>query len=410
MLKGLGPHEPPTPQYYKVACPQGHWLQGRRTDGYQALRCPTCGGGIFVLPLSPLPDPPPLATRSQSRAASAPMSDLDDGPIALSDPPSMAVDGPEIDWREPEEAVDRQFAEVEIPEPSPEPASPPAPRSPKSPTPARPRPVARREEPEDIEDEDDDEEEDDEGSPSIAAGGALWRRRHLILFVGVATVVVAAVGLNVRRQRLLEAPKIAEIGRTEGLQALDAGEFDRAKELLTRAALAVDALGGEFRDASEIRQGAREAEIYADLVPERLEAILDEARAANVDGWAGTFRRKYRGRAVAMDVLVTAEPADGRGYEIDYRVLTPGALEPVVARFDFKGFGLFERSKLKVGDRAIFGARLESLDRDQDAGPDGRKGWRITLMPESGVNLGHDKALDALGMPLNDVSDEGSAP
>ena len=37
-------------QTYSVACPEGHRLTGIRTEGYQALRCPTCGEGIFVLP------------------------------------------------------------------------------------------------------------------------------------------------------------------------------------------------------------------------------------------------------------------------------------------------------------------------------------------------------------------------
>ena len=91
-------------------------------------------------------------------------------------------------------------------------------------------------------------------------------------------------------------------------------------------------------------------------------------------------------------------------------MLTPGAVDPVVARFDLGGFRLFERSRLKVGDRAIFGARLEALERDPAPGPRATRGWRITLQPESGVNLTHEKALEALGMPLDDPRDEGGAP
>lgn len=424
MLKGLGPQEPPKPQYYKVACPEGHWLQGQRTDGYQALRCPSCGGGIFVLPRSPLPEPPALAPRGRPSRPSAPRPMLDEGPIALTDPPAPIDDGPEIEWEEPEEVAATPMAEVEVPEPEPGPPPPsiqrpstPRPRPARPPAPAKPRAVVRQAEPQDDEPEEAEDEPDDRPRIAVASRGGFWegvkRRRHLILFLAVATLVVGAIGLNVRRQRLQELPRVAELGRTEGLEALDSGEFDRAKELLTRAARAVEALGGEYRGAEvshEIRDGARQAEIFADLVPERLETILDEARAAPVDSWAGTFRSKYRGRTVALDVIVTALPDGGRGHEVDYRVLAPGAVDPVVARLDFSGFRLFERSPLKVGDRVIFGARLESLERDRDAEPGGRKGWRLTLQPDSGVNLTRVRALEALGMPIEDLRAEGGAP
>src|SRR5262245_60491207 len=89
MLQGIGPAEPPRPQTYAVACPEGHILRGYRTEGYQALRCPSCGEGIFVLPRSPLPEPPsPPSDRARRRAASpVGASSRDDEPISLSDPP-----------------------------------------------------------------------------------------------------------------------------------------------------------------------------------------------------------------------------------------------------------------------------------------------------------------------------------
>src|SRR5207253_3557871 len=69
MWRGWSPPEQAKPQYYSVACPEGHLLRGMRTEGYQALRCPECGQGIFVLPRSPLPDPPaPPAEHSRRRA------------------------------------------------------------------------------------------------------------------------------------------------------------------------------------------------------------------------------------------------------------------------------------------------------------------------------------------------------
>ncbi|MGZ3470353.1 MAG: hypothetical protein ACXWO1_11890, partial [Isosphaeraceae bacterium] len=54
LFKGLGTPSVAKVQYYSVVCPLGHRLRGQRTGGYQALRCPSCGEGIFVLPASPL--------------------------------------------------------------------------------------------------------------------------------------------------------------------------------------------------------------------------------------------------------------------------------------------------------------------------------------------------------------------
>lgn len=52
------------PQYYDVACPEGHRLSGERLETYQALRCPACGLGVFILPKSLLPEPPRPATKA----------------------------------------------------------------------------------------------------------------------------------------------------------------------------------------------------------------------------------------------------------------------------------------------------------------------------------------------------------
>jgi DNA-directed RNA polymerase subunit RPC12/RpoP len=92
-LQDLSTEQDQRVQYFNVACPSGHRIRGERTEGYQALRCPVCGDGIFVLPRSPLPEPVappsaapdrhPIATKAQYR---------DDGPIELADASHMAVD------------------------------------------------------------------------------------------------------------------------------------------------------------------------------------------------------------------------------------------------------------------------------------------------------------------------------
>src|SRR5438309_8062033 len=102
MLKGFGPTEPARPQYYNVACAAGHRLHGQRTEGYQALRCPECGEGIFVLPRSPLPEPPAPPTARTRSPVSGRSSAIDDAPIALTDPPApMGEPEAEVEWLDP---------------------------------------------------------------------------------------------------------------------------------------------------------------------------------------------------------------------------------------------------------------------------------------------------------------------
>src|SRR5262245_9793785 len=87
LVRGFTPPEPSGPQYDRVACPEGHVLRGLRNEGYQALRCPTCGEGVFVLPRSPLPEPPAVAPSPRPRRAVAQSPVQEDGPIPLTEAP-----------------------------------------------------------------------------------------------------------------------------------------------------------------------------------------------------------------------------------------------------------------------------------------------------------------------------------
>ena len=92
LIKGLGTPPVAKIQYYSVVCPLGHRLRGQRTGGYQALRCPSCGEGIFVLPASPLPEPVAPERSARSRPANIPAAEVDEGPIELKDPSQVTVD------------------------------------------------------------------------------------------------------------------------------------------------------------------------------------------------------------------------------------------------------------------------------------------------------------------------------
>lgn len=422
LLQGLTPPSPPKIQYYSVACPEGHRLRGERTEGYQALRCPTCGEGIFILPRSPLPEPISPESTREGRAAPLPADSERDGdqPVGLADPPSRAepeardstVDG-EIQWidqtpedteteagasRAPAGTVERSdfFDSLSVPDESPStlPAQEPRSKRKRPATRQAPRVASVRESDQLL------------VAPRFSLVGWAKRRRNPLIFLGVILIVAGTVGYRVWRSKLQDLPRIVEIGREQGLAALDAGDFDTAHQLLSAARRAVDTLGGAVEGAAEIRQGADEAAIYTTLTPELLERILVEASADQIE-WSARFDTHYKGRSILLDAVVEEAPdASGAGaYDLDYRILPNGEGNRPnlrVGRIDLTGFQLFEQSQPKPGDHVQFGARLASFTHDRE-----NKVWLVGLEPESGVFLTHAKALEAIGRPSADETAGG---
>ena len=116
--------------------------------------------------------------------------------------------------------------------------------------------------------------------------------------------------------------------RTEprAFQALEAGDFDKANQLLSAARSAVDGLGGAVEGADEIRQAADEAAIFVNLITQDLGELLDEAGRTDADSWASRFDSLYKGRSIFVDSIITAVP-DGTPssrYELLLRILPPG--------------------------------------------------------------------------------------
>jgi hypothetical protein len=219
------------------------------------------------------------------------------------------------------------------------------------------------------------------------------------LLLGVILVVAATVAIRSWRARRQDLPRIAELGRVEGLPALDDGKFDRAYQLLSEAKRAVIELGDEFQGASAIKQGADEAAIIKQLLPESLEELLDEAAQADPKDWPKRFNALYKGRSAILDTFVTAVPdrlGEGR-YVLEYQILPPGGdggPPRSVGRIDTTGFQLLDTIKPKVGDRLTIGVRLASFRFDAET-----EQWLAGLEPESGVIMTHMKALEALGWP-----------
>ncbi len=453
LFKGLATEPDVKVEHFNVRCVSGHRVRGERTEGYQALRCPACGEGVFVLPRSPLPYPP-TSKRGEGTRSGRPIERMvDEDPVELSDPASVSVDlggdehaaaDADIVW---DDALPEPTRDVEA-----KPAAParslisptgsvdlgvagppgaatgaaprakttpagggspggrpreqvPKHRSPSQAPARRPGSKAPRV----------DHSLRDPRSAAAHAGladgpdelvhevkpASRIRTLNRWLLVVVPIVVIATAAWSYRQRVRQGYPLIAEKGREEGIPALEAGEFDKAHQLLSAARKAVDALGGAIKDADEIRQAAMEAAIYVNLLPQDLGELLTEAaRADSADEWESRFNRLYKDRAVIVSSVVTAVP-DGSAsskYELALRILPPGesgnrdGSPDRVGEFDLKGFKLFELVGMPKDSVLTFGARLESFRFDTE-----KNTWFVRFAPDSGVIILHTKALDTLG-------------
>ena len=406
-FQGLAPSGESPSQPYRIVCHCGQKLSGDRTTSYQALRCPNCGGGLFVLPKSPLPEPAPASPGATDARAAAPRKSkrVDDAPVALRDfvakpEPSYPPADDEIQWDD-EIPADQAESDSEAPEPGEGKVDPVEAAMSETPGPATGK--GRRVRGTKPNDETIAPSKDRKSAPEpIVArqslGEFLAKNRNSVLLTLVAAVVFGTVALRVYRSQWQKLPAVAELGRTEGLEALDAGEFDKANQLLSDARRAVELLGDAYQGAEAIKQGAKEAAIIAKLVPEGLEDLLEDANQSEKPDWESRFKTLYQGRTVIVEGHVATIP-DGRGdgvYTLDYRILPAGeGGEPrTKGEIDLKGFRLLEILKPKLGDTLTFGAKLESFQFDSE-----RKCWVVGFDPDSGVTMTHEKALEALGWP-----------
>jgi hypothetical protein len=225
-----------------------------------------------------------------------------------------------------------------------------------------------------------------------------------LLFWLIPLLVLTTIGWRFWTQRRQEFPLIAERGRTQGIPALDEGEFDKAFQILTAARSAVDALGDAVEGAEEIRQAAAEAALFVDPASASLEDMLEEA-ARRPSEWETRFSALYKGRAVFIDSTIkTAKGQEGASaYQLWYIVFPRGettsfrdqhSAEPDrYAELDLTDFELFELHRPNLNERVIFGARVASLTLES-----GKK-WVVRLEPRSGVYITHTRALQVFGWP-----------
>ncbi len=423
-FKGLGTPPVAKVQYYSVVCPLGHRLRGQRTGGYQALRCPSCGEGIFVLPASPLPDPVAPGRPARAHTARAARAEVDEGPIELKDPAQVTVDIVDPDDMAVEAEIIWDDEVVGKASPPPEQPAPRAARSGLTASPAagappatgRPK-AARRRQPATLDPgpgarvpvAETSAGTNDLAQPRIARGPG---HRPLVVLACVVVLALGTLAWRTWRQRWSNLPQVAWIGKTEGIAALEEGKFDHANQLLSAAREAVDALGSAVEDADTIRHAADEAAIFVNLLNDSLENLLDEAarKSTSPQAWAARFNTLYKGRAVIIEAVITATPdtAGSHRYELDYLVLAAGqgAREQRYARIDLTGFEAITMVEHQEGDHVVFGGRLAAFEYDSET-----QEWMIRFEPKSGVSMKYYKALQNMGWPTGssyrDDSSEG---
>jgi hypothetical protein len=417
-FKGLGPPPEVKVQYYSVVCPRGHRVRGQRTLGYQALRCPACGEGVFVLPASPLPEPvpPPRPARARSLQEHQPV--VEEGPVELKDPAEVTVDivepdnpygDAEIVW-EDEEAEPEPLAPPETPRTRPPAGDRVAAASSRArPAQAAPRPRVERAEkqvrnrqeprrPQVRKAGDEAAEITPEVKPLVRVSRQTSLRVPLAILAGVCLLVLGTIALRSWRARRGELPLVAQLGYDEGIPALKEGRFDRAYQVLSAARDAVDALHDEVDHATEIRHAADEAKIFVNLLSDSLESLLDEAARTTPSAWATRFENVYKGRGVIIDAGITQTPETSKEnrYELDYTILSPGEGDPKdrKARIDLTGFEAVTLARPRFGDHVVIGGLLESFQFDPASG-----GWLIRLESKSGVSIKYQEALQSLGWP-----------
>lgn len=400
MIRGSGADEPPKPQYYQVACPEGHVIRGERTEGYQALRCPHCGDGVFVLPRSPLPLPPaPVSARAKARPARAATTFTDDLGIELTDaPPQEDLD--EIQWVDPD--PDSSQPDAEQPAVAPGPVAPhaePVPDfdipfdPPESPAPPKPKARSKRaaaaatSPPEPATSLRPARNRPIEAEPGLVVVPPKRRRGGRVVFVLGAVGLIAAttVFLVLRKQRLQELPHLAEVNFNEGKDALEAGRFEEAKLKLGRASKAYSELGIRDEMAVDAIRFSEEAAILNDLDPDTPKEIVEEvARLDEVEGQK-KFDAFHKGRSILVNDVV--DSVDGGRVQLRGLILVGrGPVPSRIGRLDLLDFKLLKDKGLKTDDSVIFGAKLRSIRLE------GRE-WRIKLEPDSGVWMSNPKAL-----------------
>ena len=431
--RGTNQLEPVEELRFQARCPAGHTIEGRRTTEFQAIRCPECGEGVFVLPTSWLPVPPvatvkeliPLHAVGQARMAPQVESDAEDSPESdeannevehQPTPPKskrrreipLKSHQPEVDQSDLSDDPAARYSvqpgshvnAAELARLAQADADEKARRKVRGESAGSDQEDQRRRRPASETDDDATDEPGEEIEETRSRRVLIPRPSPKVAIgVGVVLVIGLTVFFQLRQNRREQLPQLAQRGRTEGLQKLREGKFDEAKQILADAAAAYAEMNDRTEAARQITQAAREAAILADLVGRPLEEILDRYAAGGTA--VSEFEAIEQGRSIVVESRVIATPEKGGKYDIDYRLAVgpgPASARPL-GRLDLDSLTLMRDLKPNVGDTLLIGARLRKLELGDDE-------WVVRLDPDSGVLMTNWDALATIGWPVTDRPNE----
>jgi hypothetical protein len=216
-----------------------------------------------------------------------------------------------------------------------------------------------------------------------------WRRP---LVAAAITLIFVGGALGVLLFALAHEPEVildprmhiaaADVALKEGKLGQAVEEFNKARELSGQQAGLLTAA-----ERRTLYQRQREVSLLADLLQESLEEILAQAERSPAEEWKAQFEKRYRRPGQANAVVFDAEiRRDGAGqYHLDW-ILNMGK-EP--ARLEIGNLQVLHDLPLEQPRRLLFGARLESIAREQDGV------WVVRFEATSAVLLTDPLALAA---------------
>ena len=407
----------PRHQTYNFHCTCGQAFAGSRLELPQALPCPECRRTHFILPLSPYPEPqarqptrPGLLSR---RGSAAPAAAAANSPV----PPAPSAEGPPPKKARPVNPADDLGTPVILlpEEPNSAPITRPADRrrekAPPSPPPrlasVSPRGAGAAPSQHETRPENGPASRHPSTRPeprlSPTAPPALRRWWTPVRKLMAATLVILAVSgwWLVRAHRRSVAEQILGPRSRDAAVALARGDLEQAAEGYSEVVAALELLDRREPRSLRLLQTGRETIAWARLCEDSLQVLADEASAAQKgtsQSWKETFRRRFQGKWVVLDLSVRRLPNDRlRGnWDLECLLSAEGVELQVVG--DLAAFDRLPLSA-EAARRVIFAAPLAELIPGDANRP---SVWTLRLDGRQGFLWSSPETLELLGFPLDD--------
>lgn len=189
-------------------------------------------------------------------------------------------------------------------------------------------------------------------------------------------------------QREIDVQKQITSAKEKITQCIQQGHFALAVQHLDGVLPLLKRRPGESEEYNRLAKEREEIAVFADLLSESLEELLDHAIGLPEPEWRANFESRYRGKAIIFDTTVRREEKDR--IVADYVLRVQG--EDV--RLDLNDVELFQRLTLEKPQRFLFGLRLQRIERISPGK------WSVKFEPDSGVLLTNADAVAIVCPPL----------